>query len=100
MFAVAVYFTYSVQFFVPVQIIWPILKKRVPKESLHVHAERLFRCILVLFTYALAVAIPHLGNKVYFDLNSNTNNDFWPCPGTAIQTDFARAHPLVWPIRQ
>merc|ERR1711990_1151809 len=61
MFAIAIYFTYSVQFYVPVQIIWPILKKRVRNENLVDVYERVFRCCLVLFTFALAAAIPHLG---------------------------------------
>lgn len=61
MFAVAMFFTYAVQFFVPIEIIWPILRKRVPHETWKKPLERVFRCCLVICTFAIAAAIPHLG---------------------------------------
>lgn len=61
MFAVAIFISYALQLYVPVEIIWPILRKRVKKEAWKKSLERLFRCFLVLCTFAIAMAIPHLG---------------------------------------
>ena len=61
MFSVAMYASYALQFYVPVEIIWPILRKRVKKEEWKKPLERIFRCFLVLCTFAIAIAIPHLG---------------------------------------
>jgi len=61
MFSVAMYITYALMLFVPIEIIWPILRKRVKKETWKKPLERVFRCFLVLCTFAIAMAIPHLG---------------------------------------
>jgi len=61
MFSVSMFITYALMIFVPIEIIWPILRKRVKKEEWKKPLERLFRCFLVLCTFAIAIAIPHLG---------------------------------------
>lgn len=61
MFSVAMFITYALMLFVPIEIIWPILRKRVKNEAWKKPLERVFRCFLVLCTFAIAMAIPHLG---------------------------------------
>ena len=63
MFSVAMFITYALMLFVPIEIIWPILRKRVKNEAWKKPLERVFRCFLVLCTFAIAMAIPHLGRN-------------------------------------
>lgn len=61
MFSVAMFITYALMLFVPIEIIWPILRKRIKREAWKKPLERVFRCFLVLCTFGIAMAIPHLG---------------------------------------
>ena len=61
MFSVAMFITYALMLFVPIEIIWPILRKRIKREAWKKPLERVFRCFLVLCTFGIAIAIPHLG---------------------------------------
>jgi len=61
MLSLSMFVTYALMIFVPVEIIWPILKKRIKKEEWVKPLERVFRCFLVICTFCIAVAIPHLG---------------------------------------
>jgi len=61
MFSVAMFITYALMLYVPIEIIWPILRKRVKKDEWKKPLERVFRCFLVFCTFAIAIAIPHLG---------------------------------------
>jgi len=59
MMSLSIFFTYSLQFYVPISVISPHLQKRVSQEN-YVKAEYLLRFILVMFTFGLAAAIPRL----------------------------------------
>lgn len=59
MIAVAIFFTYGLQFYVPMEIIWKNVKHRFgARKNL---AEYSIRIALVIFTVAVAIAIPKLG---------------------------------------
>ncbi|KAJ2954653.1 hypothetical protein O0L34_g2948 [Tuta absoluta] len=58
--AIAMLFTYPLQFYVPVKITWPALQKRLGAAS-PVAKELGYRALLVLLTFILAESIPELG---------------------------------------
>lgn len=59
--AVAIFLSYSLQFYVPMNILWPALKKHFHTEKSKHLAEYGLRTALVFLTFALAIAIPNLG---------------------------------------
>ena len=59
MMALAIFFSYAIQFYVPVDIINSYLQPRISPDK-HLKAEYLLRLGLVLFTFSLAAAIPKL----------------------------------------
>ncbi|XP_023343262.1 proton-coupled amino acid transporter 4 [Eurytemora carolleeae] len=59
MMSVAIFFSYALQFYVPVDIILPTILQRVRIEK-HLLAEYMLRYCLVIFTFGLAAAIPKL----------------------------------------
>ena len=59
MYTVAVFFTYAIQLYVPVEIILPEIKSRVP-ERFALLAEYILRYGLVLVSFTLAAIIPEL----------------------------------------
>jgi proton-coupled amino acid transporter len=59
MMSLAVFFTYALQFYVPVAIILPWVHRRVPSRH-HVKAEYALRYLMVMLTFSLAAAIPML----------------------------------------
>ena len=59
MMSLAIFFSYSLQFYVPVDIIKPLIQDRL-HPSHHLKAEYVLRLCLVLFTFTLAAAIPRL----------------------------------------
>ncbi|XP_077862168.1 proton-coupled amino acid transporter 1-like, partial [Saccoglossus kowalevskii] len=60
LFSGAIFVSYGLQFYVPVDIIWPTFKNKLP-EKYQVFGEYVFRTILVIITLLLAVSIPKLG---------------------------------------
>ncbi|CAG9782156.1 unnamed protein product [Diatraea saccharalis] len=58
--ALAMMFTYPLQFYVPVRITWPALRSRCGGRAL-VAKELGYRALLVLLTFILAESIPQLG---------------------------------------
>ncbi|XP_055331799.1 LOW QUALITY PROTEIN: proton-coupled amino acid transporter 2-like [Paramacrobiotus metropolitanus] len=56
-----VFYSYSLQFYVPFEILWPTVKKRLRTPLQVKIGEYLFRTGIVIFTFLLAVAIPKLG---------------------------------------
>lgn len=61
-FAIAIFISYGLQGYVPVEIIWTqYVKKRISDERKHLRYEFLTRVCVVLVTFLLAVAIPRLG---------------------------------------
>ncbi|CAH0402192.1 unnamed protein product [Chilo suppressalis] len=58
--ALAIMFTYPLQFYVPVRITWPALRARCGPRAV-VAKELGYRALLVLLTFILAESIPQLG---------------------------------------
>ncbi|XP_019875991.1 proton-coupled amino acid transporter-like protein pathetic isoform X2 [Aethina tumida] len=61
MMAIAIFLSYSLQFYVPFNIVWPSVKKHFEDERSIRLAEYATRTFLVFVTFALAIAIPNLG---------------------------------------
>merc|ERR1719411_1681035 len=59
MMVLAIFFTYGLQFYVPLELVLPSVKSRVP-ENCHLAAEFILRYSMVLVTFGLAAAIPRL----------------------------------------
>nr|CAD7592857.1 unnamed protein product [Timema genevievae] len=59
MIAVAIFFTYALQFYVPMEIIWKAVNHRFGAHKLT--AEYIIRTVLVIATVGIAAAIPNLG---------------------------------------
>jgi proton-coupled amino acid transporter len=58
--AVSIFLSYALQFYIPISISWPWIEGRVPKNG-QVVGEIVYRTVLVICTFALAVLIPNLG---------------------------------------
>lgn len=48
--AIGILFTYTLQFFIAIQVLWPITKERIGLEKDQMYHEMIFRAIVVLFT--------------------------------------------------
>jgi len=59
MMALAIFFSYAIQFYVPVDIINSYIQDRIAPDK-HLKVEYLIRLCLVLFTFTLAAVIPKL----------------------------------------
>ncbi|XP_054274645.1 proton-coupled amino acid transporter-like protein pathetic isoform X2 [Macrosteles quadrilineatus] len=59
MIAVAIFLTYSLQFYVPMEIIWKAVKHRFTKHPALV--EYSIRIVLVIMTVLIAIMVPNLG---------------------------------------
>ncbi|XP_015121467.1 proton-coupled amino acid transporter-like protein pathetic isoform X1 [Diachasma alloeum] len=59
MIAIAIFCTYGLQFYVPMEIIWKNLKCHFGARKLYV--EYIVRIILVICTVGVAIAVPNLG---------------------------------------
>jgi len=66
MMALSIFLSYALQFYVPIDIIWPSLKARIPTERMQLIGEYVFRTVLVIITFALAELIPDL--KLFISL--------------------------------
>jgi proton-coupled amino acid transporter len=61
MFAVAIFCSYAVQFYVPMEIIWPLVECHLtPDSRTHKYGEYLLRACFVIMTFVLAIIIPCL----------------------------------------
>lgn len=58
--AIAIFFTYALQFFVTAEIIWKSVSGYFPESKKNL-AEYTIRAILVAFTVAIAIGIPNIG---------------------------------------
>ena len=59
MMSLAIFFSYPLQFYVPVDIINPYIQARISQHN-HLKAEYVLRFSLVMLTFGLAAAIPRL----------------------------------------
>jgi len=57
--SMAVFFTYALQFYVPVDLLNPLIQRRISSQN-SLKAEYALRLVLVLLTFSLAAAIPKL----------------------------------------
>jgi len=63
MIAVAIFFTYALQFYVPMEIIWKAFKNMFSNERQN-FANNAIRIGLVFLTVVLAILIPNLGGFI------------------------------------
>nr|CAD7403988.1 unnamed protein product [Timema cristinae] len=61
MMAVAIFLSYGLQFYVPMNVVWPMVKPHLTSEKTQFIGEYVLRTFLVILTFALAAAIPNLG---------------------------------------
>lgn len=59
--ALAIFLSYTLQFYVPINILGPWLRQRLHGENNQIIGEYLLRVGLVLFTFILAAMVPNLG---------------------------------------
>jgi proton-coupled amino acid transporter len=64
MMALSIFLSYALQFYVPIDIMWPSLKARISTEKMQVFGEYAFRTAFVLLTFTLAELIPDLKNFI------------------------------------
>lgn len=60
LYAVAIMFSYGLQYYVPTSIVWPVIEQKIAKSYSKI-AETAFRIATVVCTVAVAVAVPNLG---------------------------------------
>ncbi|XP_055378661.1 proton-coupled amino acid transporter-like protein CG1139 isoform X2 [Condylostylus longicornis] len=60
MIAIAIFLTYTLQFYVPIQIIWKGIKHKFSPDN-HVRGELVLRTLMVILTVVIAAALPNLG---------------------------------------
>ncbi|XP_023702924.2 proton-coupled amino acid transporter-like protein pathetic isoform X1 [Cryptotermes secundus] len=61
MMALAIFLSYGLQFYVPMNIIWPLVRPHLQSEQAQMFGNYFLRTCLVVFTFALAAMIPNLG---------------------------------------
>ncbi|XP_025411260.1 proton-coupled amino acid transporter-like protein CG1139 isoform X2 [Sipha flava] len=64
--AFSIFLSYSLQFYVPIGIVWPALKGYFHSQSSQRNAELSIRVFLVTLTFTLAAAIPNLSAVISF----------------------------------
>lgn len=60
-FVIAIFITYGLMMFVPMEIIWPMVEKKIKNKAWIKFYEFGFRSGLIVFTFVIAAIIPHLG---------------------------------------
>lgn len=60
LYAVAILFSYGLQFYIPTSIIWPSIEEKVPKGMENI-AQNSFRIGTIVCTVVVAIAVPNLG---------------------------------------
>lgn len=58
--ALAIFLSYGLQFYVPMNVLWPPLQARLKNENALKYGEYVLRAGLVTLTFVLALAIPNL----------------------------------------
>lgn len=62
--AAAIFLSYGLQFYVPMNIIWPYVKSKLTSENAIKHGETITRVSLITFTFAAAAVIPNLSGVI------------------------------------
>ncbi|OWF52908.1 proton-coupled amino acid transporter 2-like [Mizuhopecten yessoensis] len=60
MYAMAIFISYGLQFYVVVRIIWPALEAKISSRKAKIVSEYIFRTALVLGTCGISMVVPHL----------------------------------------
>ncbi|CAC5408908.1 SLC36A [Mytilus coruscus] len=60
LFALSMFITYGLQFYVPIKITWPWISSKITSRRWQNCSEYIYRTILVLLTFGIASAVPHL----------------------------------------
>ena len=91
--SLAIFFTYALQFYVPVDLLNPLIQGRVsPHNSLK--AEYALRLTLVLLTFALAVAIPKL--DLFISLVGAVSSSTLAIMAPAVIDTVTQGHKCSW----
>ncbi|GBP41420.1 hypothetical protein EVAR_36176_1 [Eumeta japonica] len=61
---IAIFLSYGLQFYVPMNIIWPYLKPKLNNEAAQNYGEIATRVILVTITFGAAAVIPNLSSVI------------------------------------
>ncbi|XP_038215018.1 proton-coupled amino acid transporter 4 [Zerene cesonia] len=64
MMAVAIFLSYGLQFYVPMNIVWPFIKSKLTSEKALAYGENVTRFILISLTFIAAALIPNLSGII------------------------------------
>ncbi|VVD00350.1 unnamed protein product [Leptidea sinapis] len=62
--AVAIFLSYGLQFYVPMNIVWPFIKSKLSNEKALQYGEAVTRFVLISFTFIAAALIPNLSSII------------------------------------
>ncbi|KAI8422211.1 hypothetical protein MSG28_006110 [Choristoneura fumiferana] len=62
--AASIFLSYGLQFYVPMNIVWPYIKSRLTSEKALKHGEAVTRIVLISVTFAAAALIPNLSGII------------------------------------
>lgn len=62
--AAAIFLSYGLQFYVPMNIVWPYVKSKLSSEQALKHGEAVTRFVLISFTFLAAALIPNLSGII------------------------------------
>merc|ERR1719186_1123550 len=94
MMSLSVFFTYALQFYVPVEIILPWVHRRVPPDH-HLKAEYALRYLMVMITFSLAAAIPKL--DLFISLVGSVSSSTLALMAPAVIDTVTQGERCSWP---
>ncbi|XP_061703773.1 proton-coupled amino acid transporter-like protein pathetic [Cydia pomonella] len=62
--AASIFLSYGLQFYVPMGIVWPVVKSRLTSENALKHGESVTRLVLITITFVAAAIIPNLSGII------------------------------------
>ncbi|KAL4703799.1 hypothetical protein ACJJTC_011599 [Scirpophaga incertulas] len=62
--AASIFLSYGLQFYVPMNIVWPYVKSKLTSEEALKHGEMVTRCVLIFITFSAAALIPNLSGII------------------------------------
>ncbi|XP_059046360.1 proton-coupled amino acid transporter-like protein pathetic isoform X1 [Achroia grisella] len=62
--AASIFLSYGLQFYVPMNIVWPYIKSKVTSENALKHGEAVTRFVLISLTFSAAALIPNLSGII------------------------------------
>lgn len=94
MMSLAVFFTYALQFYVPVDLLNPFIQRRINPQN-YLKAEYALRFSLVMLTFALAAAIPKL--DLFISLVGSVSSSTLAMMAPAIIDTVTQGERCSWP---